>query len=332
MNEKNTIVNNDETRVEPSNENSRMNQNENVPEMDASQAESRSRNKVVQNAAIGGLGIIAGVVGAMGLQAFREAPAMENPEGNPGGTAAIPEPENLEEIELAHSPEDSMSFNEAFAAARQEVGANGVFEWRGGVYGTYYADEWENFSDEYKEEFAGHDWRSEFPDTGENLARNEPETGAAFGDHDILTDENGSPYIALEDAITGEEVRISPEDLRYAVLDEQGSLIGVIGDDLLASIDNTADGYLLLDDEGNPEEFVYYEDDSIELLDPDDDGVDILNGPDDDMLIPDLVDDHSVVIDDDQFAIVEDDEVGDYLSDNSLPDYANDASIDDFIA
>ncbi len=41
----------------------------------------------------------------------------------------------------AHNVDDSMSFNEAFATARAETGAGGLFEWRGGIYGTFYATE-----------------------------------------------------------------------------------------------------------------------------------------------------------------------------------------------
>ena len=49
---------------------------------------------------------------------------------------------------------DSMSFSEAFAAARAEVGPGGVFYWHGGVYGTYYANEWDAMTAEAKQEFA----------------------------------------------------------------------------------------------------------------------------------------------------------------------------------
>lgn len=48
---------------------------------------------------------------------------------------------------------DDMSFNEAFAAAREEVGPGGVFEWNGGVYGTYYANEWNDMTPEQQAEF-----------------------------------------------------------------------------------------------------------------------------------------------------------------------------------
>lgn len=41
---------------------------------------------------------------------------------------------------------NDMSFAEAFAAARQDVGAGGVFVWHGNIYGTYTADEWNSMS------------------------------------------------------------------------------------------------------------------------------------------------------------------------------------------
>lgn len=56
-------------------------------------------------------------------------------------------------LNVAHV-NDSMSFGEAFAAARAEVGPGGVFYWHGGVYGTYYADEWNAMTAEDKHEYA----------------------------------------------------------------------------------------------------------------------------------------------------------------------------------
>ena len=42
--------------------------------------------------------------------------------------------------------DQSMSFGEAFEAARQEVGAGGVFHWHGGIYNTYTAAEWKSMT------------------------------------------------------------------------------------------------------------------------------------------------------------------------------------------
>jgi hypothetical protein len=65
-------------------------------------------------------------------------------------------------ISLAHVDTTDMSFNEAFAAARAEVGADGVFEWRGGYFGTYHSEEWAEKSDEFKQAFGNHNWGVEF--------------------------------------------------------------------------------------------------------------------------------------------------------------------------
>ncbi|MDE7375558.1 MAG: hypothetical protein K2N16_01770, partial [Muribaculaceae bacterium] len=43
---------------------------------------------------------------------------------------------------------DNMSFAEAFEAAREDVGAGGVFVWHGNIFGTYTADEWNSMSHE----------------------------------------------------------------------------------------------------------------------------------------------------------------------------------------
>ena len=57
-------------------------------------------------------------------------------------------------VDVAHGVSDDMSFAEAFAAARAEVGPGGVFTWHGNVYGTYYASEWNSMSDAEKHEYA----------------------------------------------------------------------------------------------------------------------------------------------------------------------------------
>ena len=49
---------------------------------------------------------------------------------------------------------DDLSFGEAFAQARAEVGPGGVFHWHGGIYNTYSADEWNGMTVEQKHDFA----------------------------------------------------------------------------------------------------------------------------------------------------------------------------------
>lgn len=58
---------------------------------------------------------------------------------------------NDEGIRYAHVNADN--FNDAFAQARRQVGAGGVFEYKGKLYGTYYADEWAKMSAEEKVDY-----------------------------------------------------------------------------------------------------------------------------------------------------------------------------------
>ena len=50
--------------------------------------------------------------------------------------------------------DDSMSFSQAFEAARAQVGAGGVFTWHGNIFNTYTADEWKAMSNADKHQFA----------------------------------------------------------------------------------------------------------------------------------------------------------------------------------
>ena len=48
----------------------------------------------------------------------------------------------------------SLSFRQAFDAARAELGPGGVFRWHGNIYNTYTADEWNAMSHAEKQQFA----------------------------------------------------------------------------------------------------------------------------------------------------------------------------------
>lgn len=64
-----------------------------------------------------------------------------------------PEPIVGHNMPVAHGVNDNMSFNEAFAAARHEVGPGGLFEWHGQVYGTYYGNEWDAMSEADRDQY-----------------------------------------------------------------------------------------------------------------------------------------------------------------------------------
>lgn len=60
----------------------------------------------------------------------------------------------VEESLKVATVDDSMSFREAFDAARAQVGAGGVFTWHGHVFNTYTAAEWKAMSNHEKHLFA----------------------------------------------------------------------------------------------------------------------------------------------------------------------------------
>lgn len=81
-------------------------------------------------------GILMGAASAYGMQAVMNGETSETaPEAKP--------------VDY-----DSMSFKDAFEAARAQVGPGGVFTWHGNVYNTYTAAEWNAKTHKEQQEFA----------------------------------------------------------------------------------------------------------------------------------------------------------------------------------
>ena len=85
---------------------------------------------------------------------IQEEPAKVEEQSIPVVETPQPAP-NPEEVLLATDEgvriaqvNDDVSFSQAFADARAQVGPGGAFEWRGHVYSTYYEEEWNNMSAE----------------------------------------------------------------------------------------------------------------------------------------------------------------------------------------
>lgn len=112
---------------------------------------------------IGGIsGILLGGAGSFAATASTLGAAEDLEEGTTSEENAETTSESSEEGAAANvvahgnvatGVNDNMSFNEAFAAARSEVGAGGCFVWHGNVYGTYYANEWNAMTPEQHDEF-----------------------------------------------------------------------------------------------------------------------------------------------------------------------------------
>lgn len=90
---------------------------------------------------IGGLtGILMGAGAMYGVQAIASG-------SNEVASGAV------EGLKVA-TVDDSMSFSQAFEAARAQVGAGGLFTWHGNIFNTYTADEWKAMSNADKHQFA----------------------------------------------------------------------------------------------------------------------------------------------------------------------------------
>lgn len=79
---------------------------------------------------------------------------------------------------IATAAHDSMSFDEAFAVAREELGPGGVFDWQGQVYGTWYKEEWDAMGNDDREAY----WASI---EHEAASYHEAQSPAANEDHSI---------------------------------------------------------------------------------------------------------------------------------------------------
>ena len=128
-----------------------------------------------------------------------------------------------EELTPANVPvanvSDDMSFGEAFAAARAEVGAGGVFRWHGNLYNTFTAEEWDAMNAEERTEFGDRVY-------GTNLAStiNEEESveiievveteeeGVRIEEIGIVETEDGGQMIVAVGSVNGEQVAFADVD------------------------------------------------------------------------------------------------------------------------
>ena len=119
---------------------------ETVNEEQETSQESKLSSRVKKVAGVAGVaaaGVAAGVV-------FTSMASGDNPEPTTHAAHTAVPAGNVKVAEVS----DDMSFDEAFASARKQVGAGGVFEWRGKLYGTYYKNEWDAMSQADKDQYA----------------------------------------------------------------------------------------------------------------------------------------------------------------------------------
>ena len=162
MKSEDTIYDNEKTQYdEPQSQSENVNK-ETVAENEEPATDApESKKSSFRKAAAGmGMGILMGSAASFLTSGaiIEEATSGGNAGGN-GGTTPQPNEEHPwvdDQIQVATSVNDEMSFSQAFAAARAEVGAGGAFEWRGNVYNTYTAEEWNSMTPAQQAEYGDH--------------------------------------------------------------------------------------------------------------------------------------------------------------------------------
>ena len=289
---------------------------------------------IFKKVAVGAAGVAVAGGAAMALMAFKEPDEPVNPAPNtPHQPIAEPVEFDGANVPMAHNVTEDMNFSDAFAAAREEVGPGGVFQWHGGTYGTYYANEWQSLSPDYQHAFSNYPYVFEIDDETAPIhpVPDQVVHHDHFGDFQIYTDEHGNQFILIPD-FAGNEIRINPEHLGYVVFDEDGTIVGITHDDALYNVEYEEPVEPWMDDFSDIE---IVEDDVV-VLEPSDEIDDdlIIVADDPDAIVIDTEDDIEIIDPDDTIQIddVLDTDLSDMdLMDNDmLADFDNDADISNF--
>lgn len=285
-----------------------MNSENETSKSDALQTAKPVKDNGWQKVMIGGVaGIMLGVGGVaayakhQGNEADQTLQQAEKPE-NVANAETTPQKEAMAQQSVkATEASDDMSFSEAFAEARSEVGPGGVFHWHGGLYGTYTEAEWNAMSDADKQEF------TERAKAEMRTGEDNPDVYAQNASHpaddsaDVVVADNQDPNAPEEVAAVDNSAEEGSDDVHVvgygqteggndvALLDVDGN-----GSTDVAIIDAGGEGELTPDDvvvdaEGNSATVADLIEQSEEGNVPDDDPS-LLQASNEDPLSPDMPD------------------------------------------
>ena len=177
------------------------------------------------------------------------APVAEYIVGYTENVNAETEPTNTT-AQMATHVTDSMSFSDAFNAAREEVGAGGVFEWHGNLYSTYTAAEWNNMDAAARNEFADSiHWDGpshEYVSSNHGQSSHSPHSTHAEEVHNTQTVSNDNTAQAQSPNKDEEDTDVEIIGVEHANIDgEHDSIIGT------ANINGQAVYFIDVDGEDN---------------------------------------------------------------------------------
>lgn len=171
-----------------------------------------------------GLGSATGILVGAGAIYATAAQAAEQPQPEQPAEPTAPAEPELKVAEV----EPGQSFEDAFAEARAEVGPGGVFHWNGGVYGTYYEDEWNAMTEEERQEWA------------ESV---KPEYGVDNIDTQRMTAENPRPHVVHHTAEP--DVNVHIDNMEVHVHDDEAVVVGATDEDDIAVVDEDGEVHVI---------------------------------------------------------------------------------------
>lgn len=184
-------------------------------------AQTTNNNQIWKRVAIGGAaGIMIGTAGAAAATVAyhhffdNDEETAENENAENAETANTENGEHAYRtlnngMKVAENIDESLSFKDAFNAAREQVGPDGVFHWHGNVYSTHTEAEWNSMTPQERSEFV-HNATPEYS----NAAAEQPvhEQAHAAQAHHTATHHEATAHTARHEAEDNEDVAVHTND------------------------------------------------------------------------------------------------------------------------
>lgn len=202
-----------------------------------------TKKSMLKRAAVGaGSGLLIGGIATV-LMGMKSAEGNHDKPNDGNHKEELSHPEWVDdEVQVATTVNDDMSFGDAFAAARSEVGPGGVFEWHGQIYATYTAEEWGGMTAEQRSEYGDHfSWNhidhsesqvAQHSTAAQQQVSSDTTAQASANDDDIeVVSVNHSENDNMAHNQLQSNVPQTSNDIEVQSVDQDVEILGVVHDD-----------------------------------------------------------------------------------------------------
>ncbi len=172
-------------------------------------------------------GLLIGGVAAMLMDSEEVEASNTTPEGPEGHVDSHPAWTD-DDMSVATSVNDNMSFDQAFASARAEVGPGGCFEWHGGVYGTYTAAEWNHMSAAERSEYSDHFNWGALDHSTSHVASHTTSNQAHYESHSVHAETTSGQHHA--DGLQQVTAETTGDEVEVISVNNEVEVLGVVHD------------------------------------------------------------------------------------------------------